>query len=211
MKDFSLILNTGIQFHELEEEVVIDFNSNVMKALRFFEFQIQNRIYLDPAYYFPMHDKYLRRNDLVCSGYLNPVTNEIESEDVINANMNWLDDTQLLSVNRLNVIIGNRKMSGLEQVENKWLPMPFYERDTSATTTAPTNWCRIKLIPVEEKCNSMKRVYKLIMALDTTESTTDGKGSPNFNGQPFKNYSLCGLSRRDIDNMTSQQQKNINR
>ena len=210
MKDFSLILNTGIQFHELEEEVVIDFNSNVMKALRFFEFQIQNRIYLDPAYYFPMHDKYLRRNDLVCSGYLNPVTNEIESEDVINANMNWLDDTQLLSVNRLNVIIGNRKMSGLEQVENKWLTMPFYERDTSATTTAPTNWCRIKLIPVEEKCNSMKRVYKLIMALDTTESTTDGKGSPNFNGQPFKNYSLCGLSRRDIDNMTSQQQKNIN-
>ncbi len=210
MKDFSLILNTGIQFYELEQEVIIDFNSNVMKALRFYEFQIQEKLYLDPVYYFPMHDKYVRRNDLVCSGYLDPVTNEIAPEDVINDGMNWLEDSQLLSVNRLNVTIGDRKLSGLEQIENKWLPIPFYERSTSGTIVAPTNWCRIKLIPVEEKSNSMKKVYKVIMALDTTENQSDAISSPHFNGQPFKTYSLCGLSRKDMEALSNQQQKNIN-
>lgn len=207
MRDFSLILNTGIQIHELEEELVLDLNSNVMKALRFFEFQIKGKIYLDPVYYFPMKDKYLRRNDLICAGYLNPVTNEMVEESEINNNMNWLDDTKLLSVNRLNLNVGDKKKSGLEQVENHWLPMPFFEQELSGAISEPLNWCRIKLIPIEEKSNSTRRVYRVLMALDTTENLKTPRVSPHFNGQPFKNYSLCGISHQMLDQLTDVQCK----
>ncbi len=209
MRDFTLILNTGIQIHELEEEVVIDFNANIMKALRFFEFQIKDKIYLDPVYYFPMKDKYLRRNDLICAGYLNPLTNEMVDESEINNNMNWLDDTRLLSVNRLNLNIGDRKLTGLEQIENRWLPIPLYERDLNAAITSPTNWCRLKLIPIAEKCTNQRRYYKAILAIDTTENLNEQFASPHFNGQPFKVFSFCGLDRREMSALNEQQQKTI--
>ena len=117
MEEISLIQNTGIQFYQLEEELTIDFNANIIKALRFYEFQIKDKIYLDSVYYFPMKDKYLRRMDLISAGYLDPVTNVLAPENVINNNMNWLDVTSLLSVNRLNAVLGDKKQSGLEQIE----------------------------------------------------------------------------------------------
>lgn len=210
MRDFSLIQNTGIQIHELEDEIVIDFNSNVMKALRFYEFQIQSKIYLDPVYYFPMKDKYLRRNDLICAGYLNPQTNEMVEESEINNNMNWLDGEGLLAVNRLNITLGDKKQSALELIENHWLPMPFYEKQLAGNISTPTNWCRIKLVPVAEKSTSQRRVYKLVMALDTTENLKEANAGPHFNGQPFKTYSLCGISKRDLDEMTDAKRKQYN-
>ena len=56
MEEISLIQNTGIQFYQLEEELTVDFNANIIKALRFYEFQIKDKIYLDSVYYFPMKD-----------------------------------------------------------------------------------------------------------------------------------------------------------
>lgn len=198
MKNFSVILNTGIQYYQLEEEVTIDLNQNVMKALRFYEFEFNDKVYLEPVYYFPMKDQYLRRNDLISAGYLDPTTNEMAPEEVINPNMNWLDDSQLLSVNRLNVTVGDQKMSGIKQLEDKWLPLPFYETDIYGSSTAPNDWCRIKLRPVTEKCTEHKRVYKIIIALDTNENFIEENASPHFNGQPFKTYSLCGISSSNL-------------
>lgn len=207
--EVSFILNTGIQYYQLEEEVTIDMNVNTMKALRFYEFQIQDRTYLDPVYYFPMKDKYLRRNDLICSGYLDPTTNEIVPEDVINTNMNWLHVDQLLSVNRLNITVGDRKRGGLEQIENHWLPLPFYETDIAGITKVPTNWCRMKLVPITHKCTTQKRVYRIVLAFDTLEDFSDLKEAPVFQGQPFKRYSLCGISHMDMAGFTEQQKKTL--
>lgn len=209
MENFSLILNTGIQYYQLNDEVTIDINQNVMKALRFFEFQIKEKVYIDPVYYFPMKDKYLRRSDLVYAGYLDPVTNELVPEEVINNNMNWMDETQLVSINRLNVAVGDKKLSGLEQIEGRWLPLPLYEHDPSGSIVEPTDWCRIKLIPIEEKSTAQKRVYKVIIAVDTDVNTVEENVSPQFNGQPFKEYVLCGISQKDLDGMTEAQQKHI--
>lgn len=209
MENFSVILNTGIQYYRLEEEVTIDLNQNVMKALRFFEMEFNDKIYLDPVYYFPMKDKYLRRNDLITGGYLDPVTNEMAPEEVINPNMNWLDDTQLLSINRLNVTVGDKKLSGLEQIENRWLPLPFYESDVSGASTTPNDWCRIKLKPVKEKCTAQKRVYNIVIALDTNENLVEENSSPHFNGQPFKTYSLCGISSSNLETLSDKEQRTI--
>ena len=180
-----------------------------MKALRFFEMEFNDKIYLDPVYYFPMKDKYLRRNDLITGGYLDPITNEIAPEEVINPNMNWLDDTQLLSVNRLNVTVGDKKLSGLDQIENRWLPLPFYESDVSGASTSPNDWCRIKLKPIKEKCTAQKRVYNIVIALDTNENLVEENSSPHFNGQPFKTYSLCGIPVSSLNTLPEREQRTI--
>ena len=43
MNEISLIYNTGIQFYELLEDLLIDLNSNVVKAQRFYEFKFKDK------------------------------------------------------------------------------------------------------------------------------------------------------------------------
>lgn len=209
MSSISLIYNTGIQYYEVEGGVTIDMNANLMKPLCFYEFKFGDKVYLDPVYYFPTHDKYLRRADLVSGGYLDPVTNVIMSEDEINDAMNWLDVEELLTVNRLDATVGEKKMSALEQLENKWLPMPYFLRDASGTIAEPTNWCRMKLIKDEKRSMKNTRVYRLVLAFDTTEKSSLIKEAPYFQGEPFRNYSLCGLSYDDIGQMDEKQRKHV--
>lgn len=205
----SFISNTGIQIYRLPEKLTIDLNTNVIKALRFYEFTFGNKVYIDPAYYFPMHDKYLRRGDLVSAGYMDPVTNEIMDEDQINNGMNWLDVNDLLTVNRLDVTVGDRKQSALEQIEDKWLPMPYYVRDSAGDSSMPTNWCRLKLCPVANECNQRRRVYHVVLAFDTTSHANLDQESVNFNGEPFIDFSLCGISADDIGQMGTRQQEKM--
>lgn len=209
MIPISLIYNTGIQYIESPDDFVIDLNDNVMKALRFYEFKFGDKVYLDPTYYFPMHDKYLRRMDLIGSGYLDPVTNVLMDESEINESMNWLEVDDLLTVNRLDVVVGDRKLSALEQIENRWLPMPYFVRDSSGNSSAPTNWCRIKLIPNLEKTVRSKRVYKLIMAFDTTANVEQDNVAPVFQGEPFLNFSLCGVSSEDLGQMNTKDREHM--
>ena len=205
----SLIRNTGIQYYEYPEDFVIDLNAHIMKGVRFYEFKFGDKVYLDPAYYFPMHDKYLRRMDLVGSGYLDPVTNELMDESEINEAMNWLDVDSLLTVNRLDVVVGDKKLSGLSQIENRWLPMPYFLRDSSGTSTMPTNWCRIKLVPNPDECTNSRKVYRLIMAFDTTENNQHEDVAPAFQGEPFLDFSLCGVSYDDIAQMGIKEKEHI--
>lgn len=206
----SFINNTGIQLYRLPEKLTIDLNDNVIKALRFYEFVVGGKVYLDPTYYFPMKDKYLRRTDLISEGYLDPQTNKFQVEESgINNNMSWLDVSDLLTVNRLDVTVGDKRLSALEQIEDKWLPMPYYTRDFTGDSTTPTNWCRIKLCPVVNEGTQRKKVYHVVMAFDTASHPNLDKESVSFNGEPFIDYSLCGLSADDIDQMGTKQQEDI--
>ncbi len=210
MSDFSLILNTGIQFYEPAGEVTVDLNENVMKALRYYVYLFKDVIYMDPVYYFPTKDKYLRRNDLLLSGYLDAKTGELAPEEVINNHVNWLEGEDLLNINSLDTTVGDLRLSGLEQIENHWLPVPYYEKDRDAALSFPTNWCRIKLIPVEGKCTPHKRVYRLVMAFDTDSNVTVENVSPKFsNGQPFKDFAMLGVARADYDNMTDSERNRL--
>lgn len=200
MSNISLILNTGIQFVQLDGEYTIDLNANVTKAMRLYEFSFNDKVFLEPVCYFPTKDKYLRRNDLLMGGYLDPNTNEMAPEEVINPNMNWIDVDNLLSVSRLDIPIGSKRLSGLSQMENKWIPIPYYQKDLTGASTSPTNWCRLKLIPVDEKCTQRKRVYKIVLAFDTDENRNlMNDEAPAVNGKPFEWFSFCGISREDME------------
>lgn len=209
MNEISLIFNTGVQFYELPEDLMIDLNENVIKTQRYFESRFGDKIFLDPVYYFADQDKYLRRTDLMAAGCLNPQTNEIDADSINHNVMNWLDVEQLLTVNRIDATIGDKKLSALEQIDNKWLPVPYLMRDPSGASSTPTGWCRIKL--TENKAKSVKNVkaFRVTLAFDTTELPNLAKEAPIFRGEPFLNFSLCGVSADDLEQMDSQTFKHI--
>lgn len=209
MKSISFIYNTGIQFYELPDDLLIDLNNNVIKAQRFFEFKFGDKVYLDPAYYFPDRDKYLKRADLLQAGCIDPLTNIIDEESLNQGVMNWLDVESLLTVNRIDVTIGDRKLSALDQLENKWLPMPYLLRDSSGSSTTPSGWCRIKLRLNKEKTTKTIKAYKVILAFDTTCHPSLHKEAPFFQGEPFLMFSLCGISMDDLDLMDEHTRKHI--
>ncbi|MDE7189486.1 MAG: virulence factor SrfB, partial [Muribaculaceae bacterium] len=158
MSNISLIYNSGIQFYELEERLVIDITSNerVLDPLYFYEYDENGKIKLEEAYYFPGSKKCLRRSDLLAGGYLHPVTNQLMDEDDITEAMNWLDPQNLIRINKLTERVGDLRKSGVEQIENIWLPIPYYERNLDGGSNAPSNWCRMKLVRLDAESNDEK-------------------------------------------------------
>lgn len=208
MNEISLIYNTGIQFYELPEDLLIDLNSNVVKAQRFYEFKFKDKVFLDPTYYFPDKDKYLKRSDLKAAGLID-AQNKISAEYLNPAVMNWLDVDKLLSVNRIDITVGDRKLSALDQIENKWLPMPYLLRDSSGVSKTPSSWCRIKLRLNEARSTRSVRAYRVILAFDTTAHPELVHESPAFQGEPFLNYAMCGISHADLEIMDEASRKHI--
>lgn len=65
----------------------------------------------------------------------------------------------------------------LDAIENQWLPMPMFEKDSSGNSIfGPTGWCRMKLVPISRIKNV--RRYHLIWAFDTASITNSEKFIP---------------------------------
>lgn len=208
MGTISLVHNTGIQFYELEKLLIIDFGQNerVMDPLYFYEYEENNKFKLEMAYYFPGAKECLRRSDLIEAGYLHPVTNDLMHEDEFIESMNWLDANNLIRLNRLTEKVGELNKSGLDQIENIWLPIPYFERSIDGCNNAPSNWCRLKLSKDEKASTDDRRVYRVILAFDTDCRTNASKEAPYFLGEPYRAYSLCGVSYEAIQQMPHDEQ-----
>jgi hypothetical protein len=85
-----------------------------------------------------------------------------------------------------------------EKFENIWFPMPFFLMNGDKSEFGPTNWCRFKLIPVEQNGNLRK--YNILVAFDThsvfekeTFEDQDLNETPVFTNkyERSKNFSLC--------------------
>lgn len=205
MPDISLILNTGLQMVELPGEVVFDSNANLLRALRFYETEWNNNLFLDTVYYLPQSDKYVRRLDLQSGGYLDPRTLEMAPEENLNANLPTVDQDQVISINHFDTPVGARRQSALDLLADHWLPLPYYERDPNAASQTPNNWCRLKLSPVQEKWTKTKRVYRAVMLFDTNANAEAQGAAPEFIGEPMKQYALLGLSRHDMEGLTERE------
>lgn len=60
----------------------------------------------------------------------------------------------------------------LDCLENQWIPMPMFEKDTSGNSVfGPMGWCRMKLVPLS-KINNLRR-YNIIWAFDTASVIND--------------------------------------
>lgn len=211
MGNISLIFNSGIQFYELEKRLVIDSTSNerVLDTLYFYEYDENGKIKLEQAYYFPGNKQCLRRSDLLAGGYLHPVTNQLMDEDEIPESMNWLEPQNLIRINKLTERVGDLRKTGLEQIENVWLPIPYYERNLDGGSNAPSNWCRMKLVRICAESNDEKTVYKVLLAFDTDDRPDQVKEAPYFLGEPFRTYAMCGISNDMVEQMPHAQKEAV--
>ena len=126
MSELSFIANTGIQYYRLRD-VVVDLSAgNLVSAIRFSEMSFRQKIYLEPVMYLASMDKYIRNKDLRTAGFLDPQTGKLlVEESQLNPNLQYLDVDDLLSVGRIDIPVGPQRKSGLEILENRWLPIPF--------------------------------------------------------------------------------------
>lgn len=211
MHSISLIHNSGIQFYELEERLVIDTctNERVLDPLYFYEYEENGKIKLEVAYYFAGSKQCLRHSDLVAGGYLHPVTNQLVKEDEINKVMNWIDPQKLIRINKLTERIGEFHESGLKQIENVWLPIPYFERNLDGGSNAPSNWCRMKLYRIDSESTEDIKVYKVLLAFDTDAREGQDKEAPYFLGETFRTFTLCGVSNNLVEQMPHVQQEAV--
>lgn len=200
-----MISDTGIQLYTVPGELVLDTGNAIVRPLRFSEYSIGEVTYLDWVYYFPGADKYVRRSDLEFGGYISPEGEIADEEDINFTVLTTLKQEDVLSVGRLNQLVGDKRLPGLEQLEGKWIPLPMFESDVTGMPPTPTNWVRAMLSPVKEKSTDQKKVYRLILAIDTRinpDETGEDRESPDFDGQALKHYSLCGVSHTELDKLS---------
>ena len=208
--ELSFIANTGIQYHRLGE-IVIDLSStNIINAIRFAEREFRGEVFLEQVMYLPTTDTYVCKEDLKQAGYLDPVTGELLiEENQLNPNLPRMSVDDLLSINRIDTPIGPRRISGLEILENHWLPIPMFQQDPYGHSDMPKDWCRIRLSPVTRATTHRRKVYDLTIAYDTKESE-DGLLGPRLVGAMYETYSFAGFSRTSfIQNETPDRIKAI--
>ena len=133
MEDISFVYNTGIQFYELPQNLLIDLSGNnkVINSQSYYEYKYGDKVYLDQVYYMSDQGQFLRRQELLQAGYINPMTNEIDYANINYAAMNWLSAQSVLTVNRIDILVGDKRQPAIEQIENHWLPLPYYYSDLS--------------------------------------------------------------------------------
>jgi len=171
----NLIANTGIQLFTIPLE--IDLNNNFKMFFHEWLDSQDVQLKLEIAHYFSEEEIWVKKFDLSELGYAIQRNNykiteswdTIKNDDEFNKNSIIKIDTEdpkdsgcfQIGVGRIN----------FEKFENVWFPMPFFLLNGKQSEFGPTNWCRFKLIPVDN--TSKIRKYNLLLAFDTFSSFED--------------------------------------
>ena len=137
----TLIANTGVQI--IKRDSTLTNNQVNLGNVGFYEkidFE-QEKIVLEYAIYLPDEDIWVPKIQLKREGFY--------PDDQLAENIN---------LNRLKILDDEKetyRISNIEAIfklsENKWLPIPFFQKTNYGVTTAgPTNWARLKIIPISE-------------------------------------------------------------
>lgn len=178
-----LIANSGIQFYKFD--LKIDPNKDIIKTMGFWEKldMEEQRVKLEHTTYLSEEDLWVSRKELAIEGYLN-------EDGSIAENVNYKVLTELKE--KIDYFKISDIETPLECYENEWLPFPYFNNNEFG----PTNWCRIKLIPLEKKHRRIKE-YKVVLAFDTkTTKDREQQHTPLVNTE-FSEFSLCD----DIDKL----------
>ncbi|MDR3251693.1 MAG: virulence factor SrfB, partial [Tannerella sp.] len=208
---YTLIANSGIQFLKVEME--LNPNDNIVRALRFYDHKqydrrmFQTSYFLERAEYLANQDVWVTYGSLVREGCINEKTGKIIEEKI---NLDDLDkienDEEKLSINSFETNIQKslyRDKTAIEHIENKWLPIPFFEKSEDGKSTfGATNWARMFLSP--KKVSGGKkgsRFYDVILAFDTCALSGDEDQKweyPWFSSRDVKKtFAMCS----DLENL----------
>ena len=201
--NISLIANTGIQFFTTDfeikaEESFIDKDGNFLSPLSIKDENGYDMPLVFHESYNIMDDIWTLEMAVNFSGGQIVRLDELRNHKPIpylytNAlGIECLVDENKIDFNELDVIdeescysdycfagsITERLTKGncpLDTIENQWLPMPMFEKDSSGNSVfGPTGWCRMKLVPVS-KIKNLRR-YHIVWAFDTTSIKNDLSG-----------------------------------
>jgi len=181
MANTSLIANSGIQFHTFDLHVNPN-DDNLSFNMAFYE---QREMKLDDAGYFSdnlgevslQYAYYLPDDDIYVSKELLRSLDAIDENNKVNENLSS-DDTRFIKGNKLKEDLDFYKESDIEGVleifgsngvENLWLPIPYFKKNTNNQSRfGPLVWARMMLKKIEtpkNKANS--KLYKVILVFDT--------------------------------------------
>ncbi|MCC7521084.1 MAG: virulence factor SrfB, partial [Flavobacteriaceae bacterium] len=203
----NLIANTGIQLFTIPFEV--DLNNNF--KMYFYESfdEIDHQKKLEFAHFFSEEEVWIKKSILYGNnlGYSTLLNNYkvTDSWDTISGDDEFItnciipiDTEDAKDSGCFDLSVGKIKDSDWEKFENTWFPMPFFQLKGKKSDFGPTNWCRFKLIPVEQ--NGKLKKYNLLLAFDT-KTVYKGEGfeeedlqeTPIFtnNAETHKDFALC--------------------
>src|SRR5690554_1603786 len=198
----NLIANSGIQLYTIPFEINLDDNFK-MYFHEWFDAS-DSQLKMEIAHYFSEEEIWVKKYDLTDLGYATAKDDFVVTE-------NWetiQEDFEAESKSPIPIDTEEPEDSGCfqmsinrikwEKFENIWYPMPFFLMKNNKSEFGPTNWCRFKLIPVEENGNIRK--YNLLIAFDTrsefekeTFEDEDLNETPVFtnNYEASKEFALC--------------------
>lgn len=198
----NLIANSGIQLYTILFEV--DLNDNFKMYFHEWFDMDDSQLKMEIAHYFSEEEIWVKKYDLTYLGYA------LAKDDFI-VKENWetiREDFEAENKSLISIDTDRPEDSGCFQVsinrikwekfENIWFPMPFFLMKNKKSEFGPTNWCRFKLIPVED--NGVLRKYDLLLAFDTksvfepeTFEDEDLNETPVFtnNYDRSKDFALC--------------------
>jgi hypothetical protein len=176
-------------------------NDDVIKALRFFE-PYRKTKQLEFAEYIAAEDVWVSRNKLFEECYLDEDGNMNKNVQFNILEMEVVDsDKEGYAINNIEANIKGAKhkdKTALEHFENEWLPLPYFEeRADRRNIFGPTNWARIKLVPVDAgnviKPRRGSRYYDATVAFDTkVKYDEDVLEYPTlYSNDTAKVFSLC--------------------
>lgn len=216
--DISLIANTGIQFLTSEfeikaEESFVDNNGNFLSPLSikdendydlplvFHEsYDIIEDVWtLDVAVSFT-NGQIVRLDELrkhkPSYVFVTPSGREciVDESKIDFSSLDLLEENDCYSDYSFAGSITEKLTKGscpLDTIENRWLPMPLFEKDSVGNCVfGPTGWCRLKIVPIS-KVRNVRR-YHLVWAFDTSSVNNDMSSVKPFfyDGEGEKHYTI---------------------
>ncbi|MFM9947416.1 MAG: virulence factor SrfB [Saprospiraceae bacterium] len=180
----SLVANSGIQF--LNFSLEIDPNADLVKSIRFWENVDMERqkIILEYAHFLVESEIWVSKRQLAEEGFL--LEDGKLVEDINLTLLTPLDEeNECYAINNIE--------ASLEYFENQWIPLPFFERKSSGYFDfGPTNWARMKLVPVVNQKRTKE--YTVVLIFDTMlAQNPNDKESPFISkDKDYTEFSLCG-------------------
>lgn len=207
----NLIANTGIQLTTVSWEINLEDDFK-MYFHEWIDDETQ-KYNLEIAHYLSSENIWLKKLDLFQLGYVvngnvdikrngkkvsNPWENLLEEDFRQNDRSLITEDS--IDPEDTGCFTQNIQRIKWEKIENKWLPMPFFElTEKGRSKFGPNNWCRFKLIPKQSTDKKVKK-YQILLAFDTrvTDERDKLTESPSFI-DGFKEFSLPNDEFKIID------------
>jgi hypothetical protein len=162
----NIIANTGIQLFTFPIE--INLNDNFKMYFHEWFDTADAQLKLEISHFFSEEEVWVKKQNLSLLGYapggiVTDIWESIREDFKENGYFPIPIETDLpqdsgcfqLSINSIK----------WDKFENTWFPMPFFQLNGNKSEFGPTNWCRFKLIPVQNEGKVKK--YNLLIVFDT--------------------------------------------